>query len=249
MKTINTKPMKTMKMNKPLAALVITAILGWAAQSQAAPVTWESPASITTESEVSKSGTAILAFHVSGLGAQTVNTVTFKDALTDADWNSQNGVSAAFTGTNKVTAYGAGAGFVSGGDKTATPPSGLSQSYKDMLAGAYGSSYDSVVAGALATPVTLTLSGLTVGQRYLVQFWVADYRPFFNFRKETITAGNATDTLTYGPGTYVIGNFTADSTAQSFSLLADQANQPGESQCTQINAFQLRAVPKPTAAK
>ena len=211
-----------MKMNKSLAALAVTTVLGLTAQSQAATVIWDTPVAIYSDSDVSTSGTGQFAFDYSSTGNQTVNSVAFSNAFT------QNGVTISVLADNSdPSSYVVGA--------PATPMT-LSSAYQNMLTGA---AYKNT-----GTAMPVTLSGLTVGQDYKVQFWVADYRSYPNNRTETITAGNTSGTLAYlngGSGTYVIGNFTADGTgSQTFTMLGNES--------TQINALQLRSVPEPNTA-
>jgi hypothetical protein len=77
-----------------------------------------------------------------------------------------------------------------------------------------------------------TLRNLTSGQKYLVQFWVADTRyPTTAF--QTITGGdNKSADISVKTGQYVIGTFTADGPTQDVSFSNDI-----------LNAVQLRAIP------
>jgi hypothetical protein len=93
---------------------------------------------------------------------------------------------------------------------------------------------------------SFTFSNLTVGQNYLLQFWVADYRNSSEDRQLTLTAGNPSGVLhhlnnTGIQGSYVIGTFTADNTLSQTVTVTD-THEP------QINAVQLRAIPEPSAA-
>ena len=96
---------------------------------------------------------------------------------------------------------------------------------------------------------TITFTGLTIGQEYLLQYWVADYRGYGNDRALTLTGGTNTSGAlrfldsdnTYGiHGSYVIGTFTADATSQSIIANANES--------TMMNAAQLRVIPEPSAA-
>jgi hypothetical protein len=91
---------------------------------------------------------------------------------------------------------------------------------------------------------------LTINQEYLVQYWVADYRPYPNDRTLTLTGGaNTSGVLKYLDsdnsnggiqGSYVIGTFVANATSQDININSNQS--------TQMNAVQLRAIPEPSAA-
>jgi len=94
---------------------------------------------------------------------------------------------------------------------------------------------------------TFTLSNLTIGQTYLVQFLVADNRSYIGpvSRSQTITAGgNTSGTLTFGIdapsfASSVIGTFVADATSLDFTF---------NSTSTQVNAIFVAAVPEPQVA-
>jgi hypothetical protein len=104
---------------------------------------------------------------------------------------------------------------------------------------------------------TINLSGLTNGQQYLAQFWVADFREATHNRSLTIGSAGATGNISpqmfffggdgfntdSGRGNFVTGIFTASGTTQSFPI-----NATGAHNTAMINAFQLRAIPEPAAA-
>ena len=119
----------------------------------------------------------------------------------------------------------------------AAPFSALSTVYSNILIGA-----DYV----LGLPVPVTLKNLTIGHNYTVQVWANDPRGLRNTRSETISsAGGNTNTLRLsinytntnpgGSGQYIIGNFSADATDQTFILNAG-------TNAAQLNALQLRDV-------
>ncbi len=218
--------------------LVALAALAIAGSASAASITWDAPTAIASESDVSLNGTLILAKQVThttygGYANQTVNGVTF-----DGFNNTQNGVTfdipSGFSGSDQT-------GFVVG---TVGTPGTLSTEYQRMLTGGY--------YGGAGT-ATVTLNGLTLGQQYELQFWVADYRSFggnWN-RSLMLSAVNASSALTYlqvasgvnqgsVSGSYILGTFTADNSLQSITI------NSGDS--VQLNALQLRAIPEPGAA-
>jgi hypothetical protein len=216
------------------------AILAIGSPAMAADITWQTPQAISSSSDVSTNGALVLAKQVThstygGYANQTVNGVTFI-----GDNNTQNGVTfdipSGFSGADQT-------GYVVG---TAGTPGTLSTEYQRMLTGGY--------YGGAGT-ATFTLNGLTVGQQYELQFWVADYRQFppnTYARSLTLTAGNTSGALTYLQtdgsglnlgsisGSYILGTFTADNSLQTITITA------GDS--VQLNALQLRAIPEPSAA-
>lgn len=208
--------LENLRKNLAIAAVAASATLGWTTQSQAATIVWGPvlPVDVNDASQISTTGTAILAFQPSNQGDNTVNGVAFLNNQT------QNGVTLSTNNLNGAN------GFTGGSLNT----------YQRLLDGGwYGSGTSSI-----------TFSGLTVGQQYLFQFWVADFRaPSDPVRSETLTAGNTSGTLTWlnaaaGSASYVIGTFTADGD-QTITMNGTDAPQFN----TQVNALQLRAVPVP----
>jgi hypothetical protein len=196
-----------------------------------ATVLWSSPQSISGDADVSTSGSIILAANIGSATATTVNGVTF------AAYNN----TAAVPGLTDTLNLNPGAVF----GNAAAPYSALSAGYQALIgSGRYTDG---------ATLETLNLSGLSIGQSYLVQFWVNDSRGGgTSGRTLDLTAG-ATAVLDFnvqnvagGLGQYVIGTFTANATTQSFDLLG--SHSAGTTDSTQINGFQLRAVPEPSQA-
>ena len=193
--------------------ILACAIVGLAARSHAAPVTWAAPVTIAGDADVSTAGTPVFAYDWAG-SAQTINGVAFTAASSGATMGGFGGV--------HTTAFGsASAPFVN-----------LSAAYKAVLVG-------SIYTGASAC--TVTLNSLTPGRQYQIQLWVNDARALGlgYARTETVTTGGGnTVTLSYpgnvdgAPGQYTIGTFTADASSQVITLLGNSA--------TQVNALQLR---------
>jgi autotransporter-associated beta strand protein len=202
-----------MKFKACFHPILACAIVGLAARSQAAPVTWAAPVTIAGDADVATAGTPVFAYNWAG-SAQTINGVAFTAAGTGATMGGFGGV--------HTTAFGS----------TSPPYVNLSPAYKAVLVG-------SIYTGASAC--TVTLNSLTPGRQYQIQLWVNDSRAL-NLgyaRTETVTTGGGnTVTLSYpgnvdgAPGQYTIGTFTADASSQVITLLGNSA--------TQVNALQLR---------
>jgi autotransporter-associated beta strand protein len=186
-----------------------------------AAITWQTPTTVVGDTDVSTAGTLVYAYNFSS-SASTVNGV-------------------AFTGNTSLTGAGANLSFspsfggnYNGYGSGSNPYNALSSAYKVLLGNAN-------YLDAPGASVTITLSNLTVGRSYAIQYWVNDSRNLG--RSETLTSsGGNTVTLSYdatatagGVGQYSIGTFTANATTQSFIV-----TQVGGSDDVQINALQLR---------
>jgi hypothetical protein len=184
-----------------------------------AAILWSAPATIAGNTDVSTTGTGIIAYTFGT--AATVNTVTFTAV---SSTTSAPGLTMSGWGTHNGTAFTSGA----------TPFASLSTAYKNILVGA------DYLSGT--GPVTLTLTGLTIGHNYAVQYWCSDPRSGI-FRTNTLSSagGNSVSLAENlalsdgGMGQYSVGTFTADGTAQqAFTITGSGAAN------TQINAVQLR---------
>ena len=200
------------------------AVLACVGPASAANVIWNAVQTVTAATDVNTTGTLEYAVGF-GSTSTTVSGVTFGNTFSYGDT-----FIAAFTG------FMGGITFVGSNDSEG-------QAYATLLDSGRYNANPNPTAG-------ITLSNLTVGQDYLVQFWVSDFRNFPNDRFLTITGGSGTSgQLTYLDGdntnstidgSHVIGNFTANSTSQLFTLNANED--------TLINAVQLRNIPEPTSA-
>jgi hypothetical protein len=221
-----------------MIALISAAML---VQVSAAPITWGSSSTISSDADVSTLGSLDRAFNLGGTGVPvtTVNGVTF------ASFAYTSGSSVTVGNTSLVGTGGMGADNAAFG--FAAPPfSSLSSNYQTLLQSAIFAN------GSL----TLTLSGLVVGQTYLFQWWVNDSRGFDGGQRQTRSTATDSATLEHnvqnadgGVGQFVIGTFVADSTSQQVivfdGLDDDPGNPPGA--VSQINAFQLRVIPEPSS--
>jgi autotransporter-associated beta strand protein len=201
-----------------LKAILLGALMASTMIARAASVTWNTPVTITGDTDVSTTGALVYAYCWSGTST-TVNGVSF----TGTTSTSSGGANVALTGIGNNTTSFNGSGSAS-----------FSTSYQNMLTGAdwNGSASASII-----------FNNLTVGHIYVAQFWVGDWRSYNTSRNETIKGSlsdNITPTLNYqvgasGSGSFVIGTFTASATTQTFTLTPS-----GSSPSVQINALQLR---------
>ena len=179
---------------------------------------------LATSADVNNEGTTVLALQANSTSGSPIHGVVFSEATT------QNGVTFSKTGSDSI--YNE---FV---DPPVTIDGPDHVAYRSLLNGAwFGSS-----------PTTITLSELTTGQSYLVQFWASDLRPYGNYRSTSIDMDAAEDsnnpTLVYlnsYRGATVVGRFIATGSSVSFTLT-------GGEEGAHFNAIQLRAIPPLAAA-
>jgi hypothetical protein len=198
-----------------LAAVTAVTIAG---SASAANIIWQSPQAIAASTDVNTQGTLVQARSQGPV--VTVNGVAFSPAAGNYTSTGFNG------GYNDYLPMS----FIGANDTEG-------QNYATLLDTAH---YTSPNAAS-----SFTFSNLTIGQNYLLQFWVADYRNSPEDRQLTLTAGNTSGVLhhlnnTGIQGMYVIGTFTADGLSQTVNV--SDTNE------AQINAVQLRAIPEPSAA-
>jgi hypothetical protein len=210
---------------KTLLAIALLASLALSPRgAHGASITWNTPQNISGVSDVSTSGTLIGAANVGDVGvpSTTVNGVTFMSFAAPGG----NGTSGMFT----MTAGGGGVFQSNTGGASPNPPfSTLPANYQTLL-----SSY--VVP--LFSPVTLTMSGLTIGMQYQFQFWSNLSSQSFSYQisataGNSISLGSNADHADGGLGQWVTGTFTADAIFQSIDFIGD-----GDGGF--LNAFQLR---------
>ena len=222
------------------AFAALAASLAVSATSQAAPITWSSPQTVSGDSDVDTTGSLVYAFTFGGTSAPpstTVNGVTF------SPFRIPGGIVTSTTVGNVTLTESPGqlSGLNTFGSASA-PFSGLSSDYQSLLGtGAYADAPNTI---------TVSLNGLTSGQDYLLQWWThnsSNASPVFggSFTNTTATAVNAvtldanTTNLVGGLGQFAIGTFTAAGTTQAFALTESSGFNP------LINALQVRAVPEP----
>jgi hypothetical protein len=196
----------------PLAALALSAVLGWASQSHAAPIVWSDPTTIAEDIDVSTDGTLLYAarYYASTGVSLTINGVTFTDPGSNVTWGGPT-------------------------QNTGASPAGVTGDYNTFLGrNTYASSSNS-------SSGTLTLNGLTSGNQYLVQLWCNDSRSGALNQVVTFTAGNAVSldrntTGNAGIGQWVVGMFTADAATQEITV-SNSLNQG-----LALNGLQVRAL-------
>lgn len=213
--------------------------LGLGGVAHAAAITLGSASNITGDADVITHGSLVGAINLNG-ATTTVNGVTFQ-SLTAA-WGNAPGSSASLgnfslTGGNYVSAET--------GTSVALPFLNMSADYKTMI------------GTALQWPffdMTLTLSGLNVGQNYTFQVWANHsdderflYGLFVDNIANPLSAGHSLEVdpgiwALSSLGQYVVGTFTADAATQNIVFAPDEVGY--------ISGFQLRqldtqSVPEP----
>jgi hypothetical protein len=243
---------------KSKSAVLSACFLTLASLSEGAVVGWSAPVGITGDSDVSTTGELVRAYNFASDSAATVNGVQFQATSTTATGGGQ---SVAGQHTFAPTPGYSTAVLLPSYSGSEGDFGSLSPEYQALLGSfASGSSAVGSPAGASRNGTTLTLQDLVIGQSYLLQIWANDSRGTnavtFGRLGLEITAPTAPANgivLRYNGtggaaaegavGQYAIGTFTADATTQSFSLYSG-----GGSGLATLNAYQLRAIPEPTAA-
>jgi hypothetical protein len=214
-------------MNKTKTSALILAVgLASTLAGFSASINWLTPATISLDADVSTSGTLVSAYNMGGT-AVTLNGVTFADGTFTGPSGSLTFGSMA-VGNDSYYPYNAG---------SALPAfTALSADYQQLIQTSMYQGYGAV---------DLTLSGLTSGNDYQVQFWIN--RSDIGASATKFIAGNTSGNVVASPGVgqFVIGNFTADAATQL--IVADQS--PGNYYLF-MSAYQLRditLVPEPTS--
>lgn len=205
---------------------------------QAANIIWNTPTTMTADTDVRTYGSLVGAYTLAGFSnPTTVNGVSFTSAISGAfDPSVTFGSSATLTPVGGSTGiFGNGNGEVG---TPASPP--LSTDYGKI---ANGGGYAYKNDFSAPAPMTLTLNNLTPGRSYMFQTWVNESRAAQGTRTQTLTGGVSTSgTMAFnstqgngGNGSFLVGNFVADSTSQAVAFNLTNS-------ITQMNAFQLRDV-------
>jgi len=198
------------------------------APAQAANFYWQTPVTMTADTDVRTYGSLVGAYHVAlSSTTTTVNGVSFAGTTIGA-WPATFGSVATLT-----PAAGDPSGAETWGPAPASPT--LSANYAVL---------NRTAAYSYPRPSTFTLNNLTPGRSYMLQTWVGDTRQSVGFRKQTLSGGFTTSgTMAFnstgldgGNGSFVVGNFVADSTSQVVTINGVVGDVP------MLNAFQLRDV-------
>jgi hypothetical protein len=193
-------------------------------------ITWGTATNISGDTDVSTAGTLFGAYNVgnsAGALQVTLNGVTFQPFVITTNPTTVGNFSlsetpATLLGTNSF-------------GSSSAPFTGLSSNYQNLL--------DSAGYANEADTMTLTISGLMIGQQYQFEWW--DNSSFSSAYSTTATAGNSialnsdTTNTAGGLGQYVIGTFTANATNEPIAF-SSVGNGPA------VNAFQVRTVPEPS---
>jgi hypothetical protein len=217
----------------------ILLMIGASVQANAATITWNAIQTATgNASDVVTTGTyfdSAAARPASQGSAITLNTVTFNPSTTG---------SGTFTGSG-ITWTNLQSGSSNSG--ALNPPTAWDDGYEALAD--WQPYRQTTIANRQA--ITITLTGLTMNQQYLVQMWTG-YWDGANYRTEfRDPSGNSSGFLNLGStagGTrdsqYVVGTFTADATTQA--ILAE--GDPAANGYAMPSFMQVRAVPEPSSA-
>ncbi|MGJ8642405.1 MAG: carbohydrate-binding protein [Luteolibacter sp.] len=202
------------------------------------PIDWATPQTITTSAaDVETEGLLVFAIDASNSG----------DGSSSVTVTGKNGAEVAFTSYDSVNAEDQ-AGFSSKFRNDANFGGGSSD-YGGIVDDGFWQGGDSIDGESEAfSSDTVVLSGLTIGEEYLVQYWAQDAGRNPGFVTVLDGAANVildTDDATYtDSGQFVVGTFTASSDTQSFSVSGtlNGSNNWGRAQ---LNAIQLRRLEEP----
>lgn len=217
------------------AALILAATTpsAWA-WAEGSVITWGSPTNISGDSDVNTTGTLVAAFNMNGPDV-TVNGVTF--ASFTFPFMATTATNGAFTFTESPGHMLAESSLGSAN----SPFNGLSANYQSLLSSAISTDDNNTL--------TLTITGLTLGQDYIFEFWTnaSNYNGTGSGFRTTASAptpvsldDNTTNAIG-GTGQFVIGSFHAGATTEVITFTGTDSTQ-----APTINAFELRAVPEPS---
>jgi hypothetical protein len=199
------------------------------------PIIWNGPVTISGDTNVSTDGALVAAFNMNG-NAVTVNGVNF------AAFNFTTLSTSATNGNFTFTESPGHLLTLSGIGSANSPFSNLSANYQTLLSSAISTDENNTL--------TLTISGLVVGQQYEFQWWLNASSASTQIGLGTtatatnsVTLDDNTTNAVGGVGQFVIGTFTASGATEIVAFTGiNSVNTPT------IDAFQLRAVPEPATA-
>jgi hypothetical protein len=200
-------------------AAIASALLMASSSASAGIITWNTPTAISPVGDtiVSTTGTLVEALNWGGTGTRTINGVTF-------------------------TGKSAG-GITTNSDFSSIP--NYAHSWAVYTDGGVGGDFEALLDSfmfkwpGVSSPVSL--SGLTLGSQYMVQFFVSDDRNCCKAEMSWFSGGgNESDHVRYDLSYAVTGMFTADATTQALTVNGQESSQLG--------GYQLRklaTVPEP----
>jgi hypothetical protein len=205
------------------------------AGAEGSVITWGTPTTISGDTDVRNDGSLVAAFNMNG-NAVTVNGVPF------ASWTFPFMASTTTMGNFTITESPGHLLAYSNLGSASSPFSGLTSNYQTLLSSAVSSDDNNAIS--------LTITGLTLGQHYEFQWWVnaSQYNGTGSGFRTTASAplsvslDDNTSNAIGGVGQTVVGTFTAGDTSEIITFTGTDSTQ-----APTINAFQLRAVPEPSS--
>lgn len=217
-----------------LAAALLLSSFGAA---HAAMVTWQAPEVITSADQALTQGSSVV-YATAWTGNASSTAVTLSNASTV---NFQSGK---IDGTGVVQVSGA-VGIC-----------GVSGCGGALYNGTSNANFNAVMSGfAYDGTHNITLTGLTIGQDYLVQLFSLDDRTCCGAKTQVFKdgSGNTSQSYAHNLNAFVLGSFTADAATQTIIGIGQtgtgqcSGNQP----CSNLNAVVLytaaTAVPEPAS--
>jgi hypothetical protein len=215
--------------NRKCASVALAAgLMLLSGRSFAAVITWGSATNIAGDSDVVTTGSLIGAFNLgtTGVADTTVNGVDFIGmAATGPSVSMGNFSLASYTFSSNSVGY------------NAAPFSNFSAGYQGLLSSSAGSS---------GGTFTLTITGLSVGDSYVFEFWSnasqGAAQAITALAGNNVTLNPNTTSTLGGVGQFATGTFTADSATQSIDFDDPVPNH--------LNGFQLRdttVTPEPSS--
>ncbi len=204
------------------------------AWAEGSVITWGTPITISGDGDVLTDGSLVAAFNMNGPDV-TVNGVTFSSFT--FPFMATTATNGSFTFTESPGHLLAESSLGS----NSAPFSNLSANYQSLLSTAISTDDNNTL--------TLTITGLVIGQQYEFQWWLnaSNYNGTGSGFRTTATAPNPvslddnTSNAIGGVGQTVVGTFTAGSTSEIITFTGTDSTQ-----APTIDAFQLRAVPEPS---
>ena len=227
--------MKT-TLNSHLVLAAIVAAAGWmfAASAEAAPVTWGVWTGVTNETAIlTPAGFTYQGVNFNGL-ATTINNGTQNVVFTGNNQNATNMLPSGISVNNTGFAFAVG-----GNNSNVVAPVGAPVQWTSVL--------DQVIGDAGDNSASINLTGLSVGSSYSVQFFSS--APDANILTNSVITSGAVASPAFGAHAglatrYIVANFTADATSQSFAVTGTEPTYSALVIGTQVAA---QVVPEPAS--